>query len=104
MGIFGLMIGSFAAGPLLVYGRRRTIILANFVMIIPIALLQIANLRCLCVAKFIYGICCGPLNVCMGRCIAETIPIRLSGQFGTATNTYLCFGLGASSVIGVMLP
>jgi len=37
--VFGLMIGSFAAGPLLVYGRRRAMILSNIVMIIPVTLL-----------------------------------------------------------------
>ena len=40
----------------------------------------------------------------MGKSIDETLPIAISGKFGTLLNTYICVGVAGCLFLGALLP
>ena len=58
----------------------------------------------LCFGRFLSGITGGITNNAMGKSLDDTIPVEVSGQFGTLLNFYVCSGYAFSYGLGALLP
>ena len=63
LSVSGLVVGSFAVGPLLKYGRRKTIIFMNILAAFAIVPTLFKNLVSILIGKFIFGLASGCLIV-----------------------------------------
>ena len=99
MGTGSLMGGAFIGG-----GRRRVLILFNFIIIIATVPMCITNFWSILVGKLIYGFSAGVMLVAAPKMLDETIPIYKLKFFGLATNVNLNFGITIAMIMGLWLP
>ena len=104
MSILGLSLGSFAGGLVIPYGRRKTILIFNFLAEISICTTLILKVPAILIGKFAFGFFSGVINVAAPKMLDETVPVDLLGAFGIATNAYICFGIGLATIVGAGLP
>ena len=69
--IVGLTIGSFAGGPLIKIGRRRSAILSNIIGILSAAISMIGTTTFLTIGRLLLGIAAGAYNVIFSKMIVE---------------------------------
>ena len=104
-GISGLIIGSFAVGPLLkVISRRSVIILTSLICALAVLPTIILNLWAILLGKFIFGLAAGGLIVASSIYMNETIPAEHSSTFGFAINFGVISGIMLCLLIGAGLP
>ena len=68
------------------------------------AITLVRTVPTICVGRFLYSVTAGHMNIIMGKAIDETLPVSISGKFGTLTNTYICFGVMGIFFLGVLIP
>lgn len=84
--VLGATIGSFSAGKIIQYGRRRSIIIFNFIGILATLSTLVLNFYAMCAGRLVLGLCGGLFPVALSRMIEETVPANLLGTFGVVTN------------------
>ena len=65
---------------------------------------MIGNVPALCIGRIMNGVTAGVANNVMGKSLDDTVPVEVSGQFGTLLNFYICLGFFFSYLIGGILP
>ena len=103
-GVIGNMIGALIGGKAIKNGRRKAAIYWLLLAIIGACVTMIGNIPSLCFGRFLVGIAAGVVNNVMGKSLDDTIPVEVSGQFGTLTNFYICVGLFFAFSLGSILP
>ena len=99
-----MTLGSLIGGKTVTIGRRRTAIYLELLAIVGAVITLVRTVPTICLGKFLYGVTAGHTNIVMGKSIDETLPIAISGQFGTLTNTYICVGIMICFFLGALLP
>ena len=101
--ISGLLVGSFAIGPILqVIGRRNSIMLTSFMCIISVIPTVFLNLTSILIGRFALGLSAGGLIVASSIYLNETVPVEHSYKFGFTINfgaicgVMLCLAMGAA--------
>jgi MFS family permease len=56
------------------------------------------------IGRYLFGFCCGVFSVAGPKMLDETVPIHLSSSFGTASNSFLSFGIMVALLLGIGLP
>jgi len=102
--IFGIVAGSLSGGKFITKGRRPAIMLFNVFAAASTALTMILNFPIIVIGRFLFGFCCGVFSVAGPKMLDESIPIHLSSSFGTASNSFLSFGIMIALLLGVFLP
>jgi MFS family permease len=72
--VLGAAIGSILGGKLIQYGRRKMMLLFNFVAIIAVFMTLFLNVYSICFGRILFGICGGIFGVALPRMIEETVP------------------------------
>jgi MFS family permease len=52
----GKTIGAFVGGQMIMRGRKKVFIYSNVVALLSVLIMQIMNIYCLCIGKFINGV------------------------------------------------
>ena len=86
IGLIGSSIGSFAGGKILQYGRRKGILIFDFVALVGLTLMMFQELSVLLVGRFIFGFGAGVLSTATTVVIGDMVPAGYSGQFGFLAN------------------
>ncbi|CDW72682.1 sugar transporter family protein [Stylonychia lemnae] len=102
--VLGATIGSFSAGKIIQIGRRRSIIIFNFIGAVAVFGTLILNFYTICAGRLVLGFCGGLFSVALSRMIDETIPQNLLGTFGVVTNLSMNAGNMFSILMGAGLP
>lgn len=102
--VAGLMLGSLSVAPILKYGRRRTVIIMNFVAFFAVIMTLILNLVLICIGKFLFGFSSGALIVAASFFVNETVPSEHSDAFGFTTNFGVIIGFMICFLMGFALP
>ena len=76
--IVGLVVGSFAGGPMIKYGRRRGALIANALGIASAVFAMISSIPFLTVGRFCNGFAAGTYNVIYAKMILENLPEKLA--------------------------
>lgn len=90
--IIGLFMGSLIGGKIVTYGRVKTLVFMEILVILAVLLQMHLTLESLIVGRFMVGFASGIMNVAVAKTLYETVPESLSGTFGTLTNLYACIG------------
>ena len=72
--VFGITAGSFAANLFVEYGRRKTIIICNLIIILATIMTLILNFWLIVIGKLIFSICAGLILIATNIYINETVP------------------------------
>ena len=59
--IFGVVLGALAGGKFIQYGRRKSLIIFNFISAIALIGCQFLNLYSICASRLVFGFCSGVL-------------------------------------------
>ena len=102
--VLGAAIGSFAGGKLIQFGRRRMMLIFNFLAIIAVGLTLFLNVYSICFGRLLCGFCGGIFGVALPRMIEETVPSNLLGHFGIVTNLSVNTGGLVAILMGAGLP
>lgn len=102
--VLGAAIGSILGGKLIQYGRRRMMLLFNFIAIVAVLMTLFLNVYSICFGRILFGICGGIFGVALPRMIEETVPAQLLGQFGIITNLSVNTGSLIAILMGIGLP
>eukprot|EP00347_Sterkiella_histriomuscorum_P013305 403365224 len=102
--VLGATVGSFSAGSIIQIGRRKSIIIFNFIAILATFSTLVLNFYAMCAGRFVLGFCGGLFSVSLARMIDETVPINLLGTFGVVTNLSMNAGNMVSILMGAGLP
>ena len=102
--ITGLVIGSFAAGPLLKAGRRKAIILMNVIACLGVIPTLFLNIWAILVGKFVFGLASGTIIVASSIYLNETVPVEKSSTFDFTTNFGVILGITICLSLGLGLP
>ena len=102
--VLGAAIGSIMGGKLIQYGRRRMMIIFNFIAILGVLSTLFLNVYLICLGRLVFGICGGIFGVALPRMIEETVPTQLLGSFGVITNLSVNTGSLVAILMGLGLP
>ena len=102
--ILGLMMGSFAGGPLIPYGRRKTVIISMLICIFSVVISMYVNEYVMAIGRFLLGLGAGIFNVAFGKLINETLPNSIMSTFTMAHNFGICSGFMMNYFLGAVLP
>lgn len=102
--VLGATIGSFSAGKIISIGRRKSIIIFNFIAILAVVSTLFVNFYAMCFGRLVLGFCGGLFSVSLARMIDETVPQDLLGTFGVVTNLSMNAGNMVSILMGAGLP
>ena len=100
----GLVVGSFAVGPLIKYGRRKVIIWMNILAAISIVPTLFLSTYLIFIGKFFFGFASGCLIVACSIYQNETVPAEKDYWFGFTTNFGVIIGITLCLVFGFALP
>ena len=102
--MIGVTVGAISGGELISSGRRRTLLIANFLAVISSVLCVFLNFWSICIGKFLFGICAGIFQVAAPKIINEVVPVYKLKFFGLLTNVYLCLAVTIAMAMGLGLP
>lgn len=85
-------------------GRRKVIIIFNVLAAISVTFTMFLNLPMIVLGRYLFGFCCGVFSVAGPKMLDETVPIHLSSSFGTASNSFMSFGIMVALLLGAGLP
>ena len=102
--MIGNTIGALIGGKAIEIGRRKAALYWQLLAIVGAGVTQIGNVPMLCLGRLLSGITAGVINNVMGKSLDDTVPVEVSGQFGTLLNGYISVGLFFSYLLGGMLP
>lgn len=102
--MFGVVFGALSGGKFIQKGRKRAIILFNILSAGATTMTMFLNLPLIIIGRFLFGFCCGVIQVSAVKMLDETVPVYLSSKFGTATNSMMAFGIMVAILLGVLLP
>lgn len=101
----GLAIGSVIAGKLIGGGRKRMILVFNFVGVISCALSMVPDFSAMLVGRTLYGFTAGALCIAAPKIMNETIPPHVADYgFGCSTNMMINLTITLSLVLSYLLP
>lgn len=104
----GACVGSFITGPILNFGRWKTLVLYNiFIMFSSIILSTpscITNPTLLALAKFIFGIAAGGFSVVCPKFVNETAPKQYIGGAGAMFQLVVCTGIFSGTLLSLAYP
>ena len=93
---FGAMIGSLSAGSFTKYGKKRMILVLDFILLTSIAICMVNNILVITFGRFFWGLCAGSFSVMCPKYLNEYLPIEKKGTYG-ALNQLMC-------TVGIMVP
>uniref|UniRef100_A0A3Q3XH09 Major facilitator superfamily (MFS) profile domain-containing protein n=1 Tax=Mola mola TaxID=94237 RepID=A0A3Q3XH09_MOLML len=102
----GGLLGSLVAGPLITkFGRKRCLLLNNFVAIIGAVLMVLSktamSFEMIMVGRFLYGINSGFSLSAHTIYLVECSPKRLRGMVGVTVATFISFGKFSGQLLGI---
>lgn len=100
----GAAIGSLTTGPFAKYGKKNCIHVTNVVLTIGCSLTLVRVKEVVLVGRFLFGFTAGAFSVFVPSFINELVPVELKGQFGSATQFLITFGVLISNLFGIPLP
>ena len=103
-GYVGLSIGSLVGGSVVPMGRRRTILITQFLCIVASCITMITHEAALSLGRVLLGIAAGIFNVAFGKMITETIPQQWVASFTMSLNPAVAIGYIPCFGLGVLLP
>jgi MFS family permease len=98
------MFGSLFGGKLIIFGRRKCLLLFNMVGILTIFLTVFENVWLIIFGRFLFGFCGGVFTVAGPKMIEETVPAHLLAIFGPVTNMAINLGSMIAILLAVGLP
>lgn len=103
--VAGIAIGALAGGSLIAGGRKRMVILFNFVALVGVVLSLINNFTLMCVGRLIFGFASGVFVVAGSKMLDETIPAHLMDHgYGASTNLAINVFIMVSMLMGLGMP
>ena len=102
--IIGLLFGGLVGGKIVTYGRSKTLLSMELLIIVASLIQQYLSIPTLIAGRFLLGFGSGVMNVAVSKSLYETVPESLSGTFGTLTNLYACIGGLIAALLGLILP
>ena len=102
--IVGLVIGSFAGGPLIKCSRRRGAIIANLMGIASSSFSMLGTIPFLIIGRSFCGFAAGMYNVIYGKMILENLPEQLAQTVVMFQTISICFGSLVAYGMGAFLP
>mmetsp|Transcript_48709 Transcript_48709/g.66228 ORF Transcript_48709/g.66228 Transcript_48709/m.66228 type:complete len:81 (-) Transcript_48709:49-291(-) len=79
------MVIAAVIGPrFLVYGKRKTMLWNNVLLLIGTALSIIDLFWCMVLGRFIFGLACGYFALACPKYLNEVIPVEYKGSFGSS--------------------
>ena len=94
-----MMLGSILADKIIPYGRTRSAVFANLLIIISVVPMMWLSLWSLCLGRLILGFACGIFIVICSVYMAETVPAKQLSTYGTAVNLGIVTGLLITSLV-----
>ena len=101
---FGITLGSFLANVLVAYGRRKTIIVSNIVIIMATGMTLVQNLWMIVIGKLIFSIAAGCILIASNVYLNESIPRHLSSLFGNLINFGIITAIFIELTFGLAFP
>ena len=102
--MLGITIGSFAANVFVPYGRRKTIIVSNLVIVVATILTLILNFWTIIIGKFIFSVASGVILIATNVYLNETIPRHLNSLFGNVVNFGIITAIFLEESFGLLFP
>lgn len=103
-GIVGLTLGGVFGGRLLIYGRRKTVIIAQVICLVGTAITMIPHVTAFTIGRVLLGLGAAVMNVVFSKLIIETIPMHLIGNFCLGANANMSFGFIPLFGMAAILP
>jgi len=100
----GCGLGSLLGGLFIGSGRRKTLFIFNFIIIISTIFMCILNFWSILLGKLVFGFAAAVVMVAAPKMIDETVPGYKLKLFGLATNVYLSLGVTIAMIMGLWLP
>ena len=102
--IVGLVVGSFAGGPLIKNGRRRGALIANAMGVASAVFAMFGSVPFLTLGRFCNGFAAGTYNVIYGKMILENLPDKLAQTVTMFQTISVCFATLGAYLMGAFLP
>ena len=100
----GGFFGSLFSGTLKMFGRRKAIMLADWVTIVGSCIVIIPFTPCFGIGRFILGFSSGMFNTLCPLYINEKTPKEMSGKVGAIFQVYACAGVLVAYALALALP
>ena len=100
----GGFFGSLFSGNLKKFGRRKAIMLADWVTIVGSCIVIIPFTPCFAIGRFILGFASGMFNTLCPLYINEKTPKEMSGKVGAIFQVYGCAGVFVAYTLALALP
>ena len=101
--MIGAGLGSLMGGLFIGNGRRRTLVIFNFMIIFSTIFMCILNFWSILIGKLMFGFAAAVVSVAAPKMIDETVPIHKLKIFGLATNVYISLGVTLAMAMGLWL-
>lgn len=102
--VAGAMTGALSCGSFMKYGKRKIILMMNFLLIISAAVCQINNLTVIAIARFFWGLSFGVFSVACPKFNTEITPVEYRGPFGATLQLMCTIGIMVPSLMALYVP
>ena len=100
-----MMLGAMCSKMILVYGRRKVILIFNILItLITVPYFFSSNYALLCITRTILGFCGSVIVNASATIIGESTPVEYQSVIGTSINTGLVSGIFLTVLLGLLLP
>ncbi len=93
------MLGSILADKVIPFGRTRSALFANLLIVISVLPMMWLSVWGLCLGRLILGFASGLFIVICSVYMAETVPAKELSTYGTAVNLGIVLGLLITSLV-----
>lgn len=100
----GAAIAAFTAGMFVHFGKKRMVILTNFLIMISAGLCLIGNPYVTLVGRFFWGMSAGSMTCYCPRLIAEISPVEMRGPMGVFGQLSMTFGILCAALVMLAQP
>jgi MFS family permease len=100
----GACIGSFSAGLLIKYGRKRAYIFSSVIVAIGVVPTLFLNVWLIVIGRLIAGVGTGAMTVIVARMIEENVPTYQLGGYGVFNTLFASFGSMTALLMGNVMP
>ena len=103
--VLGMMLGAIFSKMILVYGRRKVILILNiFLTLITVPYFFTSDYTVLCITRTLLGFFGSVIVNASATIIGESVPVDYQSVIGTAINTGIVSGIFITVTFGLLLP
>ena len=103
--VVGIAFGFLAGGFIVQWGRRKTLLLANSIVLVSSGISMVALFWLICVSRFFMGFGTGLIMTAAPKFILETVPMHVMDRgFGSSTNIAINLAILTNTLVAIGVP